>query len=68
MQGATDLGDRLGLIRLLGGIRSDTLSLDPLCFRVLFLVRAKQVDFVVIFFRSSRGRVRGRGGQCLASL
>jgi hypothetical protein len=35
---ATDLGDRLGLFRLLGGILSDTLSLDPLSLRILFIV------------------------------
>jgi len=55
---ATDLGDCLGLVRLLGGILSDTLSLDPLGLRVLFVVRAKQVNLVVVFF-SSRGRSRG---------
>ena len=55
---ATDLGDRLGFIRFLGSIRSDTLGLDPLGLLVLFVVRAKQVDIIIIIF-SSRGRSRG---------
>ena len=56
---ATDLGDRLGFFRLLGGVLSDTLGLDPLSLRVLFIVRAKQVNLVVIVFSSRSGRSRG---------
>jgi len=55
----TDFGDRLGLFRLLGGILSDTLGLDPLSLRVLFIVRAKQVNLVVVFFSSRSRRSRG---------
>jgi len=53
---ATDLGDCLGLVRFLGGIRSDTLGLDPLGLRVLFVIRAKQVNLVVVFFSSGGSR------------
>lgn len=62
-----DLGDRLRFVRLLCGILRDTLSLDPLGFRVLFVVRAKQVNLILVFLGSSSGRRRGRS-KCLAGL
>jgi hypothetical protein len=67
----TDLGDRLRFVRLLCGILRDTLSLDPLGFRVLLVVRAKQVNLIIVFLgsssSSSSGRRRGRS-KCLAGL
>lgn len=55
----TNLGDSLGLVRLLGLVSSDTLSLDPLSLSILLIVRAEEVDIVFIF-SSSRGGSRSR--------
>lgn len=62
----TDLGYCLGLDRLLGGIRRNALSLDPFCLLVHFIVRAKEIHFIVFLSRSRRGRCSG-SGQSLAS-
>ncbi len=64
---STDLGDRLGLVRFLSGIRGDTLSLYPFGLLVHFVVRAKEVDVIVFLGHNSSWR-RGRSGQCLGGL
>lgn len=49
------LSDGLGLVSLLGIVGSNTLGLDPLGLSILLLiVRAKEVDFIVVLL-SSRG-------------
>lgn len=61
----TYLRDGLGLVRLLGGVSSDTLSLDALGFLVLLFIRSEEIDLIVVFIggsllgRSSRGNSEG---------
>ncbi len=62
----TDLGDRLGLVRFLGGICGNTLSLDPFGLLVHFVVRAKEIDVVSLGRR--RSRRRGGSGERLTGL
>lgn len=49
------LGDGLGLVGLLGGVRSNALSLDPLGLSILLIVGAEEIDFVVVLIGSSSG-------------
>lgn len=51
-----NLGSDLGLVSLLRVVRSDTLRLDALCILINFIVRAEQVDLIVVIL--SRGSSR----------
>ena len=66
----TDLGDGLGLVGLLRVVSSDTLSLDALGLLVNLVVRAEEINLVVVIFLgggSLRGSSRGTAKEGLAS-
>ena len=56
----THLGDRLGLLRLLGVVRGDALGLDALGLGVVLVVVPEEVDLLLLLLGGRRGR--GRGG------
>lgn len=45
---AANLGYGLGLVGLIRLVSRNTLSLDPLCLRIVLLVRAEEIDIVVV--------------------
>lgn len=57
-----NLGSSLGFASLLEIVCSNTFCLQLFCFRVLFIILTKEVNFVI--FLSSRDRGGGGGGEC----
>ena len=63
----TNLGSHLGLVGLLGVVRSNTLSLDALGLLINLIVGTEQVDLVVIVIFLSLGGSGGTTEEGLAS-
>ena len=58
----TNLGSYLGLVGLLGVVRSNTLSLDALSLSIILVVGAEEVDFfIVLLLLSCRGSTAEEG-------
>lgn len=63
------LGDGLGLVRLLGIVCGDTVSLELLSFGIILIIGPEQIDIIIagllfLLLGGSGGSITGEDGTC----